>query len=103
VIVSDKTAEALPDMVFRELDTVMVKGRKQSVTMYQPMGLKARADETLLENLELHRQAMAASKAGDWPLAKKLFGELQVSWGPNDMYALYIRGIDSQLGTSSKT
>ncbi len=97
VIVSDKTADALPDMIFRELDTVVVKGRTQSVTMFQPMGLKSRADETLLENLELHRQAMAASKARDWPLAKKLFGELQVSWGPNDMYALYIRGIESQM------
>ncbi len=98
VVVSDKTADALPDMLFRELDTVVVKGRKQPVTMYQPMGLKNRADEILLENLELHRQAMAASKAGDWVLAKKLFGELQVSWGPNDMYALYIRGIESQIG-----
>lgn len=98
VVVSDKTVEALPDMVFRELDTVMVKGRQKPVTMYQPMGLKARADETLLEHLELHRQAMAASKASDWPLARKLFGELQVSWGPNDMYALYLRGIDVQTG-----
>lgn len=97
VVVSDKTADALPNLLFRELDTVVVKGRKQAVTMYQPMGLKNQADETLLENLELHRQAMAASKAGDWPLAKKLFGELQVSWGPTDMYALYLRGIESQL------
>jgi len=97
VVVSDKTADALPDMLFRELDTVVVKGRQQAVTMYQPMGLKNRADETLLENLELHRQAMAASKAGDWSLAKKLFGELQVSWGPTDMYGLYLRGVETQL------
>lgn len=96
VVVSDTTAEALPDMVFRELDTVVVKGRQKPVTMYQPMGLKTRADETLLENLELHRQAMAASKARDWPLARKLFGELQVSFGPTNMYALYLRGIDAQ-------
>lgn len=96
VVVSDTTADALPDMVFRELDTVTVKGRQAPVTMYQPMGLRAQADEALLENLELHRQAMAASKASDWALARKLFGELQVSWGPNDMYALYLRGIDAQ-------
>lgn len=98
VIVSDKTADALPDMLFRELDTVVVKGRQQAVTMLQPMGSANGADESLLENLELHRQAMAASKAGDWALAKKLFGELQVSWGPTNMYALYLRGIESQQG-----
>jgi len=102
VVVSDTTADALPDMVFRELDTVMVKGRQKPVTMYQPMGIRAAADEALLENLELHRQAMAASKARDWVLAKKLFGELQVSWGPGDMYALYLRGIEAQLDRSSK-
>jgi adenylate cyclase len=98
VIVSDKTADALPDMLFRELDTVVVKGRQQAVTMLQPMGSANGADEALLDNLELHRQAMAASKAGDWALAKKLFGELQVSWGPTNMYALYLRGIESQQG-----
>jgi len=100
VVVSGNTAQALPDMLFRELDTVVVKGRQQAVTMYQPMGLKNVADETLMENLELHRQAMEASKAGDWLLAKRLFGELQVSWGPTDMYGLYLRGIESQLGNS---
>ncbi len=98
VIVSDKTADELPDMLFRELDTVVVKGRQQAVTMLQPMGSIKSADEALLDNLELHRQAMAASKAGDWALAKKLFGELQVSWGPTNMYALYLRGIESQHG-----
>jgi len=103
VVVSDKTAEALPELLFRELDTVQVKGRQQSVTMYQPMGSKEHADEALTDHLEIHRQAMAASKARDWPLAKKLFGELQVSWGPPDMYALYIRGIDAQMNQSSSS
>jgi len=100
IVVSDKTAEALPSMLFRELDTVQVKGRQQAVTMYQPMGAKEHADEALTDFLEIHRQAMAASKASDWPLAKKLFGELQVSWGPSDMYALYLRGIEAQASQS---
>lgn len=94
IVVSDKTAQALPDLLFRELDTVVVKGRQKPVTMFQPLGPSATADEHTIDQLELHRQAMAASKAGDWPLATKLFTQLRDNWGPTDMYDLYLRGIE---------
>lgn len=93
VIVSDKTMEALPDMLFRELDTVVVKGRRQPVTMLQPLGLNATADTDTKMHLTLHRQAMEASKAGDWPKATALFTRLRDEWGPPEMYELYLTGI----------
>ena len=93
IIVSDKTAEALPDMLFRELDTVVVKGRRKPVTMFQPLGIKDEAEEAVLDLLELHRQAIAASKARDWSLATRLFTQLKSEWGPPHMYELYLRGI----------
>ncbi|MBX2839587.1 MAG: adenylate/guanylate cyclase domain-containing protein [Gammaproteobacteria bacterium] len=99
IVVSDKTVADLPDMLFRELDTVVVKGRKKPVTMYQPLGLVATADEKLVDQLELHRQAMAASKAGDWALAAKLFTALREEWGPANMYDLYLHGIEQASRT----
>jgi len=93
IIVSDKTAKALPDMLFRELDTVIVKGRKQSVTMLQPMGTSAHADIETKKYLTLHRQAMEASKVGDWSKATDMFTRLRDEWGPEDMYDLYLKGI----------
>lgn len=93
VIVSDKTVEALPDMLFRELDTVVVKGRRQPVTMLQPLGLSAAMDKDTKKLLTLHRQAMEASKAGDWPKATEMFTRLRDEWGPAEMYELYINGI----------
>jgi len=93
VIVSDNTAAALPDILFRELDTVVVKGRQKAVTMFQPLGVTERADETVLQFLQLHREAMAASKSGDWKLATTLFTQLREEWGPAGMYDLYLRGI----------
>jgi len=93
IIVSDKTAAALPDMLFRELDTVIVKGRKKSVTMLQPIGVAAHADIETKKYLTLHRQAMEASKAGDWPKATSMFTRLRNEWGPEDMYDLYLKGI----------
>lgn len=98
VIVSGTTAAAIPDMLFRELDTVKVKGRTQPVTMHEPLGMADAADEELIERLNLHREAMAASKSGDWVRARSLFTQLRDGWGPTDMYELYLRGIDRAAG-----
>jgi len=94
IIVGGNSVKGLPDMLFRELDTVKVKGRQQTVTMYQPLCALADASETLLANLDLHERAMAASVAERWDEATDLFGELRDSWGPTDMYDLYLRGIE---------
>ncbi len=93
VIVSDKTAEALPDILFRELDTVQVKGRKKSVTMLQPIEAKETASDELKQLLTQHRIAMEASKARDWEKATALFEQLRDDWGPSEMYELYLAGI----------
>ncbi len=93
IVVSDKTADALPDMLFRELDTVVVKGRKKPVTMLQPLGARETADEQVRKHLTLHRQAMEASKAGDWQRATSMFTRLRDEWGPSEMYELYLNGI----------
>jgi len=98
VIVSGTTAAAIPDMLFRELDTVKVKGRTQPVTMHEPLGMADAADKELIERLNLHREAMAASKSGDWVRARSLFTQLRDGWGPTDMYELYLRGIDRAAG-----
>lgn len=93
VVVSDKTAAALPDMLFRELDTVAVKGRRQPVTMLQPLCDYKSADEETRQHLTLHKQAMEASKAGEWSKATTMFTRLRDEWGPVDMYDLYLNGI----------
>lgn len=94
VIVGDKTAVELPEMVFRELDTVTVTGRSQPVTMYEPLGVRNTLEVEVLQRVELHDQAMAASRAGDWDVAVALFSQLREEWGPASMYDLYLRGIE---------
>jgi len=93
IIVSDNTTEALPDMRFRELDTVMVKGRIQPVTMFEPMGPADQLSDVMQHWLELHELAMQASKEGKWDTAESYFLQLREEWGPADMYDLYLAGI----------
>ncbi len=94
VVVSDKTMENVPDMLCRELDTVSVKGRVEPVTMYQPLCMIDDASDGLLEQLEMHERAMAATADAQWEEAVELFTELRDVWGPGKMYELYLRGIE---------
>jgi len=94
VIVGDKTTEDLPDMLFRELDTVTVKGGTRMVSMYQPLCARSDASDALLELVDMHERAMQASVAGQWDEAAALFGQLSQVWGPKDMYERYLRGIE---------
>jgi len=94
IVVSESTAEILPTMLFRELDTVPVKGRSALVKIYQPLGAKENADDYTLELLALHREAMVATKSQQWDRAVELFAQLRDDWGPATMYDLYINGIE---------
>ena len=94
VIVGDTTAEVANGLLFRELDTVNVGGRVDDVTMYQPLCAEADASAELIEKLDKHEQAMAASAAQRWDEAHALFSELRETWGPEQMYDLYLWGIE---------
>jgi len=98
IAVAGETAEVLPDMLFRELDTVQIRGRTQSVRMFQPLGRAADISEEKLQALRDHRRAMRASKAGNWSEARELFTRLRDEWEPATMYERYLRGIDAATG-----
>lgn len=94
VIVGDSTAAVLPDMLFRELDTIEVKGREKAVTMYEPLGPAEEMSELAHHRLHAHNEAMTAIKAGNWEDAVSLFTQLRDEWGPKSMYDIYLRGIE---------
>ena len=64
VLVSETTRDACPDLVFRELDRVRVKGKRQSVRIYEPVGERDAIDEARLEQLSRHAEALALYQAG---------------------------------------
>ena len=73
ILVSDSTYAAIKDTVFcRELDTIRVRGKSQSVTIYEPMGLKQPLDNRRradrrgpLTARKLLRRAYALSRYGE--------------------------------------
>jgi adenylate cyclase len=63
------------DLVFRLLDTIIVKGRSQPVRIFELMGLKSTIGQQSLECIGYFEQAMEVYLAQDWLRAEHLFGQ----------------------------
>jgi adenylate cyclase len=69
IIVGETTREQVPDVVFRELDRVRVKGKDEPVAIYEPLGLNTDVGKEQLEALKLWQQALRYYRAQDWDQA----------------------------------
>ena len=71
IIVGEVTREILKkEFVFRELDRVKVKGKDQSVTIYEPVGLEGEPSPAEMEELNMWGQFLRIYRAQDWESAE---------------------------------
>jgi adenylate cyclase len=90
-IVGANTAKAFPDMLFRELDTVTVRGKSTGSHIYEPVCLKSDATPELSAKLARHQEALEAYYGNDRERAERLFDALFRDY-PNDPYYSAILG-----------
>ena len=91
IVVAESTVKNSPEYLFRELDTVHVKGRQRFVRLFEPMCLVDEASTVLLKRLQLHRKAMQFYRRGLWADAQRIFAKLgQDQPGENDFYQKYV-------------
>ena len=83
--------EAVGDFLFRELDTVHVKGRQRFIRIYQPVCHQAEAGPNIHRRLQQHRKAMQFYRRGMWKDAEQLFRSLSSESGEPDFYSMYIK------------
>ncbi len=91
ILVGENTFEACRDLYeFRFIDKVLVKGKEEPVSLYEPLGQKGEvADNHLLER-QRYMTAIEAYQAGDWRDAHQLFAELSKSSPECELYRVYI-------------
>lgn len=94
ILVGEQTrAAAGPDLVFRELDRVRVKGKDEPVTIYQPLGLAAELSKAQRDELALFQQALKLYRAQNWDMAELQLLNLQQREPDSVLYALYLARI----------
>jgi len=72
MIVSERTMRKVPDMAFRELDLVRVKGKLEPVAIFEPLGLAEGLDEPAREAVARFSEILKHYRAQDWDAAERL-------------------------------
>jgi adenylate cyclase len=87
IIVGEGTKNAVPDVVFRELDRVRVKGKDTAVAIYEPLGFQGRVEKSKLEEIRLYAQFLRLYRAQDFDQAELQLFNLQKLAPDNVLYA----------------
>jgi adenylate cyclase len=69
VLVGEGTRNLVKDVVFREVDRIKVKGKDAAVTIYEPLGLEAEIEKTVLDELKLWNQTLRFYRGQQWDQA----------------------------------
>jgi adenylate cyclase len=89
VAVSEATARAVPEYVFRSLDLVRVKGKLEPVAILEPLGPRESVPETEQRAAAIFGQALALYRARAWDQAEALLTELD-RVQHRKLYSLYL-------------
>ena len=93
MIVGENTRSQVADIVFRELDRVMVKGKDEPVTIYEPIGQQDEVEKTRLDGLKLWSQFLRLYRSRDWDAAEVQLLNLQKIDGVQRLYQLFMQRI----------
>jgi adenylate cyclase len=91
VIVGEATMREAGGIVYRELDTVQVRGKHKSCRIFQPLCAEAEQSGDFKERLALHQRAIDAWYKGDLLEAQAIFGRL-AKLDPDDGYYTVMLG-----------
>lgn len=94
IIVSEMTAAAAPDYVYRYLDKVRVKGRSEAVTILEPLGLDGYLSPATLDWLAEYQNAIQAYLQADFVRAQALFEALQHDYPEDSLPGIYLQRIE---------
>ncbi len=93
IIVGESTREKVPEVLFRELDRVRVKGKDEPVVIYEPLGLKDQVDKAVKSELRLFEEALKLYRAQNWDLAEMQLINLHQASPDCLLYKLYLERI----------
>lgn len=97
IIVSEETAKIAPEFIYRELDLVKVKGKKNVCKILEPLGHADKVSPDTLNSLEIYHQALYFYQARQWAKAKDEFEKLLDAQPSSVLYQLYVNRCEEML------
>lgn len=99
IIASSATRELAPGFLWQELDSVLVKGKAQAVTVFTPLapdtGAQTPAAQQQVEQLQRWADVLAAYRRQDWAAGRNLLDPLLAADAKKVLYQLYAQRLAS--------
>ena len=93
IIVGEDTKNAVPDVVFREIDRVRVKGKDTAVTIYEPLGVEGEVPKAVLDDAALFHEALELYRRQEWELAELRLLRLKTITPESRLYDRFLEQI----------
>jgi adenylate cyclase len=90
ILVSENIVRKAPGFVYREVDRVQVKGKREGVAIFEPLGKKGElGDQTLLEVDRFHK-FLELYRSQRWDDAEQILKALTYASPETKLYRLYL-------------
>jgi adenylate cyclase len=89
VLVSHNIVRAVEGFVYREVDKVRVRGKREGVAVFEPIGAQGEVDGDTLAEIACFHQVLAHFRAQQWDAAEALLKELVAVAPGVKLYRLY--------------
>lgn len=96
ILVTEATRNECPNIAFREIDTVQVKGKHNLARLYQPVCRLTELSDPQRARLKLHQEGIEHYQKHDLPNAARIFRQLRDTDREDTLYPAMIRIISSK-------
>ena len=93
ILVSENMVNAAQGFVYREVDKVVVKGRTEGVSIYEPVGKVGEVGDTTLSEIDKFHKALEWYRKQRWNEAEEGMKALRFAAPENKLYKMYLKRI----------
>lgn len=94
ILVGESTYAQAPEFLYRRVDRIIVKGKTEPITVYEPVCLLADASASRRERVEKYNEAIGYYFAQQWDAAEEILRELAAQDPERQLYKVFLGRID---------
>ncbi len=94
ILVSENIVKAAQGFVYREIDKVVVKGRQEGISIYEPIGKVGEVGETVLQEIDRFHKALELYRKQKWDDAQAALKTLQYAAPDVKLYKVFLKRIE---------